>query len=111
MELKEMFEKQKKLQKQFLDVDLPQDIPEQFYMHAMAANVEISEAVQEDNRWKKCLGGKLNIKLNNEAKLEELVDAMHFIINSVLFSGFDYEDFVKSYEIKNNKNFNKFKKE
>lgn len=98
--LKKMFENQIKLQKHMLNMDLPNDVPEQFYMHCNACNTELQEAIQEDNRWKKMFGNVRAEKLNKDAKLEELVDAQLFLINAVLYSGFDVNDFYNAYQKK-----------
>lgn len=105
----EMFEKQKQLQKLAYNeqTDLPQDRPNLFYTHTTACIVELSEAIQCDTRWKEMLGSKRVPVTDSEAKLEELVDALHFLINAVLFSGYDYEEFVAMYFKKGKVNVNR----
>lgn len=93
-EFRKIFENQMKLQEIALNTKLPIDNPEQFYLHATASSIELAEAIQEDNRWKKLMGGKRKLRLNKEAKLEELVDAQLFLINAIMFSGFNYDEFV-----------------
>lgn len=92
-----MFSKQKALQSLACGYDLPKDVPHAFYLHSTACIVELSEAIQCDTRWKEMIGSKRPPKVNGAAKLEELVDAMHFLLNAVLYSGYDYEDFVKAF--------------
>lgn len=107
-DFKLIFDNQKKLQKKALNVELPVDDPQQFYLHSTACTIEIGEAIQEDNRWKKMMGSKREIKLDKKSKLEELVDAQLFLINSILFSGFTYEEFMEAYNNKMNINLERF---
>lgn len=106
--LKIMFESQASLQKKALGLELPLDEPKQFYLHATACSIELGEAIQEDNRWKKMMGSRREQKLNREAKLEELVDAQCFLINSILYSGYTFEEFVEAYKNKNKINNERF---
>lgn len=102
--LKEMFEKQITLQNIACNTVVPNDNPEQFYLHTTACIVELCEAIQTDNRWKTMIGGKRKEKNDRDEKLYELVDAMHFLINAVLYAGFSYEDFVDAFMSKNKVN-------
>lgn len=94
-----MFRDQKQLQKLAMDknLNLPSDMPLLFYMHATACMVELAEAIQMDTRWKASIGSKRPLSVNKEGKLLELVDAMHFLINAVLYSGFSYQNFVEAF--------------
>nr|DAJ99866.1 MAG TPA: NTP-PPase-like protein [Caudoviricetes sp.] len=102
--LREMFEKQISFQKLACGIDVPEDLPDKFYLQTTACIVELCEAIQTDNRWKVLIGGKRKEKNNNADKLDELVDAMHFLINAVLYSGFSYEEFVEAFKEKNIRN-------
>lgn len=95
--LLQMFLKQAALQKLACGTQVPEDMPEQFYLHATACIIELSEAIQDDTRWKQMIGSKRPPFVDKEGKLEELVDAMHFLINAVLYSGFSYTEFVKAF--------------
>ena len=95
--LMSMFMNQIRLQKLACDIDVPTDDPNMFYLHATACMVELSEAIQSDNRWKHMLGGKRPERVAPLEKLDELVDAMHFLLNAVLYSGFSYTQFVKAF--------------
>lgn len=95
--LQAMFDKQIALQSMACNAIVPKDDPDSFYLHATACIVELSEAIQCDNRWKHMLGGKRKERVDSNAKLEELVDAMHFLINSALYSGFTCQEFAKAF--------------
>lgn len=95
--LLQMFLKQSSLQEMACGAKLPADMPDQFYLHATACMVELAEAIQNDSRWKHMIGGKRKPEVNHSDKLEELVDAMHFLLNAVLYSGFSYSEFVKAF--------------
>lgn len=92
-----MFMKQMQLQKIACNIDTPVDDPDMFYLHATACMVELAEAIQSDSRWKHMIGGKRPPNVDQEAKLDELIDAMHFLLNSVLYSGFSYVQFVEAF--------------
>ena len=102
--LEQMFEFQKQLQlahNRHLKA-VPFDDPELCWTHISAAMYELAEAVQEDNRWKTLItDGKIKVRYDREAKLEELTDAMHYLINAVLLSGCDIQEFVDTYVRKN----------
>ena len=107
-DFKMIFDNQIQLQKKALGKNLPEDDPQQFYLHSTACTIEIGEAIQEDNRWKKMMGSKREVKLDKQAKLEELVDAQLFLVNSILFSGFTYEEFIEAYNKKMKINLERF---
>ena len=98
--LLEMFLRQQKMQAIALNEMVPKDSPVQFYLHATACMVELGEAIQCDTRWKTLIGGKRPAHVDEEDKLEELVDAFHFLINAFLFSGFGYADLVRVFDRK-----------
>jgi NTP pyrophosphatase (non-canonical NTP hydrolase) len=92
--LKYIFAVQKLKQEAFLGIATPVDNPEQFYFSATAAMVELGEAIQEDERWKALIGWD-KTKHNKDAKLNELADVFMYVCNAVLFSGADYEQFMR----------------
>ena len=102
--LEQMFEFQKQLQlvHNRCLTEIPVDDPELCWTHISAAMYELAEAVQEDNRWKTLItDGKITVRYDRAAKLEELTDAMHYLINAVLLSGCDCEEFMAAYNKKN----------
>lgn len=102
--LAEMFERQKQLQAMALGIITPVDNAELSFLSMSACMVEIGEAIQCDSRWKHMLGGKRKDACDSAAKLEELVDAQHFLINAVLLSGFDVNEFFSKFIAKNDLN-------
>lgn len=64
----------------------------------VCANQEISETIQKLN-FKVWKAQKKNI--DKKEILEELCDALHFLIQAVILLGFSADDFFKAYEKKN----------
>lgn len=102
---KEVFESQQYLQKQFNEI--PNVV--QMYNSATAAMVEIGEMLQEDTRWKAyTTGSKKSPHTNRDAFIEELSDAMIYLINTAIYAGFSAEDLCKSIDAKIEKNYKRF---
>lgn len=106
MNVKEMFEIQKKLQKEMFSAKLPQENLEGFKYSMLALVSEIGEVLEADKRWKNARAGGLN----RDEKLMELVDCMAFVINAVLYSGFEYDAFERAFKEKSEYNLHRIKK-
>lgn len=97
----EMLERQSKLQKAMFGHELPNDSIEDFKYSLLALIGELGEVLEADSRWK-------NVRIkgyDKEAKLDELVDCMAFLLNMILFSGYTSEEFTNAFIKKNKKNF------
>lgn len=100
MKLKEIFQIQKKLQRQFdakkniEEREFPIDSPLEFRNALFSLVVEIGEAAKEDERWK---DWKNHPNYNKNKKLVELVDCLYFLINAFLYAGFDFKDVEEAY--------------
>lgn len=100
--LERMFELQESFQKQLIGTEVfPVDSVKDFHYSMTALMVEIGEVMCADKRWK----NSRNSYYNRDEKKEELVDCMAFIINAVLYSGIDCEEFFEAFEEKVRKNF------
>ena len=97
----ELFEKQKEFQKYLVNVDLPINDPEMMSYHILGLVGEIGEVMQADKRWKN--NGR-NVYYDKNEKLMEIADCFIFMINIVLFSGFEAEDIMSAVKDKINKN-------
>ena len=101
--LKQIFEKQKKLQNDMIHsglydnyvdyvtkntLELPFDHPKVASYHIQQLISEIGEVLDADKRWK----NMRNDKYNKNAKLDELADCFIVLTNIALFSGFDCEE-------------------
>lgn len=105
--VKDMFEAQKELQAEMFGYKLPEDSVEDFKYSVLALISELGEVLEADKRWKNVRTGEVR----KEEKLEELVDCMAFLVNMILFSGFSSDEFVEAFMKKNQKNFERFRKE
>ena len=103
--LKNMFDMQEELQAKMFDklTDGPIDSVEDFHYSITALVAEIGEVLTADRRWKNAR----NAYFEKDEKLEELVDCMAFLINAVLYSGFDSETFYNAFAKKNVINMNR----
>ena len=99
--VRELFELQQKLQNTMFQVETPVDSVEDFKYSILALIGELGEVLDADRRWKNIRKGAYN----REAKLDELVDCMAFLLNAILFSGYSAEEFEKEFKKKNEKNF------
>ena len=74
---------------------LPKDDPVKAFVMLSALVVEVGETLQEDKRWKS-LVGDTRVHINNkENKIEELADVFIYLINAVLYSNVDADEFVE----------------
>lgn len=105
--LEELFQMQKRLQKVMFGYELPNDSVEDFKYSVLALIGELGEVLDADKRWKNIRKGEAN----SEAKLDELVDCMAFLINMILFSGFTSSEFGEAFKKKNERNFERFYKQ
>lgn len=103
----DLFEAQKELQAEMFGYKLPEDSVEDFKYSVLALIGELGEVLEADKRWKNVRTGEAR----KEEKLEELVDCMAFLVNMILFSGFSSDEFVEAFMKKNQKNFERFRKE
>ena len=97
----EMLERQSKLQKVMFGYELPNDLIEDFKYSVLGLIGELGEVLDADSRWK-------NVRIkgyDSNAKLDELVDCMAFLLNMILFSGYTSEEFANAFIAKNKKNF------
>ena len=99
--VRELFELQQKLQNTMFQVETPVDSVEDFKYSMLALIGELGEVLDADRRWKNIRKGAYN----REAKLDELVDCMAFLLNAILFSGYSAEELEKACKSKNEKNF------
>ena len=83
--------------------DGPIDSVEDFHYSITSLVAEIGEVLTADKRWKNVR----NAYFEKDEKLEELVDCMAFLINAVLYSGFDSETFYNAFAKKNVINMNR----
>lgn len=106
-DLKIMFEKQKLLQSVIEGFDnLPKDMPIIAHNNFSHLVSEASEIFQLDDRWKHWKSNpKFDVKKDKEAKLEEIADAFHCLINICLYSGFDEKEVFEAFIKKNDINF------
>ena len=74
---------------------------ENFRVNMLALIVELSEAIQE-TKWKPW---KKQGVTDYEKLKEELIDAMHFMLNLCLFAKMDAQEIFDRYMMKNNENF------
>lgn len=103
--LKNMFDMQEELQAKMFNklTDGPIDSVEDFHYSITALVAEIGEVLTADKRWKNIR----NAYYDKDEKLEELADCMAFLINAVLYSGFDSETFYNAFAKKNVVNMNR----
>ena len=100
--LERMFELQKSFQKQLIKTkEFPVDSVKDFHYSMTALMVELGEVMCSDKRWK----NSRNSYYDRDEKKEELVDCMAFMINAILYSGIDCEEFFKAFKEKVAKNF------
>lgn len=107
LSVEELFELQVKLQQCMFESTLPTDSVEDFKYSILALIGELGEVLDADRRWKNVRKGTYN----REAKLDELVDCMAFLLNAILYSGYTPEEFVREFKRKNAKNFIRYFKE
>lgn len=97
--LVEMFNAQYELQKLITGIDKPVDSVKDFHYSMTALVTEIGEVFSADKRWKT----HRNDKYNRVNKLEELTDCMAFLVNAIIYSGFDpyefYTAFVEKHKV------------
>ena len=97
--LKEMFEKQKVLQKRLFDIDLPKMMPDKLPITVTSIVAELGEILEEQQAWK---DWKKNPKPIDAANLDtELADLWHFVINLTLYLGYDAADIFGAFNRKN----------
>lgn len=97
--LKEMFEKQKILQKRLHNIDLPVMTTNKIPMAITSIIAELGEILEEQQAWK---DWKKNPKPVNQANLDtEIADLWHFIINLSLYLNYDADDIYREFMIKN----------
>lgn len=107
LRVRELFELQAKLQECMFETILPTDSVEDFKYSILALIGELGEVLDADRRWKNIRKGAYD----REAKLDELVDCMAFLLNAILYSGYTPEEFEKEFKRKNAKNFIRYFKE
>ena len=104
-----IFEKQKILQKRFIDFNQADLAYKQKYINLMILSCldELSEVLRE-TAWKNPsfveFGWKNTQIFDNEKFKEELVDLAHFFINLCLASGMSSDEFFERYINKNKEN-------
>lgn len=107
LSVSDMFKMQALLQKAMFGFELPTDSVEDFKYSILALVGEMGEVLSADKRWK-------NIRkdgLKEDEKLTELCDCMAFLVNMILFSGFDAQTFCKAFIKKNERNFERLQAE
>lgn len=104
--LKEMFERQKKFQKRFYDLEtMSRDERTKYMMmQLMCINVEQVEALNwlTEPSWKPWK--KESTPFNRKEFINELVDVQHFLINALIAVDCDHEEFLKAFFNKNHEN-------
>ena len=107
MDMKEYFLYQKQLQNLMFGHNLPNDSVEDFKYSVLGLVGELGEVLEADKRWKTVR----NFKYDREQKLDELVDCMAFMINMILFSGINEEEFAEAFKEKFTRNVARFREE
>ena len=103
----EMLQMQIALQYRMFGNELPSDSVEDFKYSILGLIGELGEALEADTRWKNCR----QKGYKKEEKLDELVDCMAFLLNAILYSGFNTIEFVEAFKKKNHKNFQRINAE
>lgn len=105
--VRKLFELQQNLQFAMFKTETPVDSVEDFKYSILALIGELGEVLDADRRWKNIRKGAYS----REAKLDELVDCMAFLLNAILYSGYSAEEFEKAFMDKNRKNFERYYEE
>ena len=97
--LQYIFSCQKDLQKNLLDVELPNDRPDLISPYALGLVSEIGEVLQADKRWKAGMSktGGDDKRHDHEEVVGELTDCLLFFINLCLACNVDYEELFGSF--------------
>lgn len=105
-----VFEKQKVLQsliKNKYTDDLPDVID--MYNAATGALVEIGEMLQTDTRWKAfTTGSKKTTVVNKEAFIAEWADVFIYLMNVIIYAGYEIGDARVAVNEKQHKNYKRF---
>lgn len=96
LDLKELFDKQAKLQKHAFGVDLPAVNEKLAMYYGFGLYGEIGEVFAADKQWKPCHKGPRN---HDEVR-EELTDCLLFLINLMLAQGMSAKDIEEEYRKK-----------
>lgn len=88
--LREMFDKQKKLQHRLHGVTLPAMLPERLPMTITSIVAELAEVLDEQQAWNDALHVIKEIDYDNLDT--EVADVWHFVINLSLYLNFDADD-------------------
>lgn len=100
--LKQMFDRQKVLQKRLHGVDLPAMMPERLPMTVTSIISELGEILEEQQAWK---DWKQNPKPVIKSNLDtEVADLWHFVINLTMYLGYDATEVYKVFVEKNEVN-------
>lgn len=96
--LDSIFSMQVALQHQMFDkLQLgPVDSVPDFHYSMTALVTEIGEVMTADKRWKNARAGYYN----KEEKLEEFADCMAFLVNAIMYSGFNADEFYEAFSKK-----------
>lgn len=98
--LEYIFMCQKDLQKELMNVSLPDDRPDLVSVHALGLVSEIGEVLQADKRWKSVNKSGGDMKYHNrEQTISEIADCMNYFVNLCLALNIDdeilFDAFVK----------------
>ena len=96
LDLKEIFDKQAKLQKHAFGIDLPAVNEKLAMYYGFGLYGEIGEVFAADKQWKPCHKGPRN---HDEVR-EELTDCLLFLVNLMLAQGMSAEDIEAEYRKK-----------
>lgn len=107
MGLNVYFMMQETLQKKMFGYEVPTDSVESFKYSILSLVGEIGEVLEADKRWKNIR----NEQYDRNNKLDELVDCMAFMINMILFSGINEEEFAEAFKEKFTRNVARFREE
>ena len=106
--LKDIFEAQKKRQKDITGDVTPVDNPLKMMLHCSSLVTEIGEVMQSDTRWKKYIGKEEGYEYSSKDKILEFCDCLNYLVNMCLFSNIDFEDLIAAYNIKHERLLKKY---
>lgn len=87
------------------NISLPADDSKRFHYHVSALVEEMGEILKADKRWKT----HRNTTYVRSEKLDEYADLLITVLNIAIFSGFEYDEIIKSVENKISENFERLK--
>lgn len=106
--LEYVFDKQVELQRFIKNSDDLENVVD-MYNAATGATVEIGEMLQSDTRWKQfTTGSKKKPIVNKEQFIEEWCDVFIYMLNVLIYGGYNLNDVRTGVNNKQNKNFKRF---